>query len=236
MKERIVYKQEEKHYVSRTGWLRAAVLGANDGIISVTSLVVGVAAAAVGSKEIFISGIAGLVSGAMSMAAGEYVSVSSQADLEDADLTREKNELVETPDKELEELAEIYTGRGVEPKLAYEVAKQMMAKNALETHARDELGITEITIAKPLQAAIASAISFSCGSLVPLLSILFFQREIFIIASSSVSILLLGVLGAIAAKIGGASILWPAARIMFWGAIAMGITALIGSLFGVQPA
>lgn len=234
MKERMVYKHEEHHYVSRTGWLRAAVLGANDGIISVSSLVIGVAAAAVGSREILIAGVAGLVSGAMSMAAGEYVSVSSQADLENADLDREKRELVEIPDLELEELAEIYINRGVEAKLAYQVAKQMMNKNALEAHARDELGINDITIAKPLQAAIASGISFTCGALVPLLSVLLFPREIFVIASSGVCILLLGILGAVAAKMGGASVIKPIVRIMFWGAAAMGCTALIGSLFGVQ--
>lgn len=232
MRERLIYKHEEKHYVSRTSWLRAAVLGANDGIISVSSLVIGVAAAAVGPKEILISGVAGLVSGAMSMAAGEYVSVSSQADLENADLAREKKELAETPEPELEELAEIYVGRGVENSLAREVAKQMMAKNALEAHARDELGITEITIARPLQAAIASAISFSCGAFVPVLSILIFPKEIFAIAAAIISVLLLGILGAVAAKIGGAPILRPIVRIMFWGAAAMGSTALIGSMFG----
>lgn len=231
MRERLIYKHEEKHYVSRTSWLRAAVLGANDGIISVSSLVIGVAAAAVGPKEILIAGVAGLVSGAMSMAAGEYVSVSSQADLENADLSREKKELAETPEAELDELAEIYVGRGVENTLANEVAKQMMAKNALEAHARDELGITEITIARPLQAAIASAISFSCGALVPVLSIIFFPQEIFAISASIISILLLGILGAIAAKIGGAPILRPIVRVMFWGAAAMGFTALIGSMF-----
>lgn len=236
MNERKVYKHEEKHYVSRTSWLRAAVLGANDGIISVSSLVIGVAAAAVGPKEILIAGVAGLVSGAMSMAAGEYVSVSSQADLENADLAREKKELIETPDTELDELAEIYVYRGVEDKLAHEVAKQMMAKNALEAHARDELGITEITIARPLQAAVASAISFSCGALVPVLSILIFPQEIFVYAASSISILLLGILGAVAAKIGGASILRPIVRIMFWGAAAMVFTALIGSMFGTVAA
>lgn len=236
MNERKVYKHEEKHYVSRTSWLRAAVLGANDGIISVSSLVIGVAAAAVGPNEILISGVAGLVSGAMSMAAGEYVSVSSQADLENSDLAREKNELVETPESELDELAEIYVYRGVENKLAYEVAKQMMAKDALEAHARDELGITEITIARPLQAAVASAISFSCGAFVPVLSIVIFPQEIFVYMVSTISILLLGALGAIAAKIGGASILRPIVRIMFWGATAMAFTALIGSMFGTVAA
>ncbi len=234
MKERMIYKHDEQHYVSRANWLRAAVLGANDGIISVSSLVIGVAAAAVGPKEILIAGVAGLVSGARSMAAGEYVSVSSQADLENADLDREKKELQETPVFELEELTQIYVDRGVDEKTAHEVAKQMMQKNALEAHARDELGITEITIARPLQAAIASAISFTCGALVPLLAILLLPREIFVIGSSTICLLLLGVLGAIAAKIGGAPVVLPVARIMFWGAAAMIATALIGTMLGVQ--
>lgn len=233
IEQRLVYKHDEKHYVRRTGWLRAAVLGANDGIISVSSLVIGIAAAAVGPNEILISGVAGLVSGAMSMAAGEYVSVSSQADLENADLAREKKELEEIPDIELDELAEIYVSRGLSKELAYEVATQMMRKDALEAHARDELGINEITTARPLQAAIASAVAFSSGALVPVLSIFIFPRDIFIIASSAVCILLLGMLGALAAKIGGAPMLMPMMRIMFWGAAAMGFTALIGSMFGV---
>lgn len=233
IEQRLVYKHDEKHYVRRTGWLRAAVLGANDGIISVSSLVIGIAAAAVGPNEILIAGVAGLVSGAMSMAAGEYVSVSSQSDLENADLAREKKELAEIPEIELDELAEIYVNRGLSKELAYEVAKQMMRKDALEAHARDELGINEITIARPLQAAIASAIAFSCGALVPVLSIFLFPRDIFVVASSSVCIVLLGMLGALAAKIGGASMLMPMLRIMFWGAAAMGFTALIGSMFGV---
>lgn len=233
IEQRLVYKHDEKHYVRRTGWLRAAVLGANDGIISVSSLVIGIAAAAVGPNEILIAGVAGLVSGAMSMAAGEYVSVSSQSDLENADLAREKKELAEIPEIELDELAEIYVNRGLSKELAYEVAKQMMRKDALEAHARDELGINEITIARPLQAAIASAIAFSCGALVPVLSIFIFPRDIFVIASSSVCMVLLGMLGALAAKIGGAPMLMPMLRIMFWGAAAMGFTALIGSMFGV---
>jgi VIT1/CCC1 family predicted Fe2+/Mn2+ transporter len=233
-RDRLIYKDKEKHYVNRSSWLRAAVLGANDGIISVSSLVIGVATAAVGSKEILIAGVAGLVSGAMSMAAGEYVSVSSQADLEQADLSREKQELKETPENELDELANIYILRGVEKNLAREVAKQMMAKDALQVHVRDELGITEITAAKPLQAAFASAFSFTCGASAPLISIFAFPREYFVIATSLTCILLLGILGSMAAKIGGAKILVPALRVMFWGAAAMGFTALIGSFLGVQ--
>lgn len=234
MQDRLVYIHEEHHYVSRTSWLRAAVLGANDGIISVSSLVIGVAAAAVGPKEILIAGVAGLVSGAMSMAAGEYVSVSSQYDLEQADLSREALELQQTPEIETEELAEIYIERGVDAELAHKVAKQMMAKNALEAHARDELGINEITIARPLQAAVASAISFSCGAFVPVFSIYIFAVEYFVSAVSILSIMLLGILGAVAAKIGGAPILRAVLRITFWGAAAMGFTALIGSMFGTN--
>jgi VIT1/CCC1 family predicted Fe2+/Mn2+ transporter len=232
LKDRLVYKHDERHYVRRTGWLRAAVLGANDGIISVSSLVIGVASAAAGDKEILVAGVAGLVAGALSMAAGEYVSVSSQADLENADLARERKELVEIPEDELQELADIYVDRGVDPDLAREVSKQMMAKDALATHAREELGISELTTAKPLQASLASAASFSLGAAIPVLSILFLPKDIFIPASSALCILLLGCLGAFAAKTGGAPVLKPALRVMFWGAVAMGFTALVGNLFG----
>lgn len=233
MKSRQIYKHNERHYVSRTGWLRAAVLGANDGIISVSSLVIGVASASDDTGSVLIAGVAGLVAGAMSMAAGEYVSVSSQADLENADLARERKELSETPELELRELAHIYIDRGVNPTLALEVAKQMMQKDALAVHAREELGISDLTTAKPLQAAFASAAAFSFGAAFPVLSILFFPKDIFLVGSSVLSIVLLGLLGALAAYIGGASPFKPAVRIMFWGAMAMGITALIGSLFGV---
>lgn len=233
MKDRLVYKHNERHYVSRTGWLRAAVLGANDGIISVSSLVIGIAAAAASSQEILIAGTAGLVAGAMSMAAGEYVSVSSQSDLENADLAREKKELTETPEFELQELADIYIDRGVEPALAREVAKQMMAKDALGAHAREELGISSLTQAKPLQAAMASAAAFSTGAAFPLAIALLVPSGIFIPATSILCILLLGILGMLAAKIGGASLFKPAIRIMFWGAAAMGFTALIGNIFSV---
>ncbi len=230
-KERLVYKHEERHYVSRTGWLRAAVLGANDGIISVSSLVIGVASAAANPSEIWVAGVAGVVAGAMSMAAGEYVSVCSQSDLENADLERERKELAETPDFELQELADIYVGRGVEPELAREVSRQMMAKDALGVHAREELGISELTTARPLQAAMASAAAFSCGALFPVLSIFLLPEAVFVPACSFLCVLLLGFLGALAARAGGAPAFKPAVRIMFWGAAAMGFTALIGHLF-----
>lgn len=234
MKDRNIYKHDEHHYVSRTSWLRAAVLGANDGIISVSSLVLGIAAASAASDQILIAGVAGLVSGALSMAAGEYVSVSSQSDLENADLSRESKELKEIPELELQELADIYVERGVDADLAKQVAKQMMDKDALATHAREELGISELTTAKPLQAAFASAASFSFGAIFPVLAILLLPREVFIPASSGICIILLGTLGALAAHIGGAPVIKPALRIMFWGAIAMSFTALIGSFLGVQ--
>lgn len=234
MKDRLIYKHNERHYVSRTGWLRASVLGANDGIISVSSLVIGVAAASADTQGLLVTGVAGLVAGAMSMAAGEYVSVSSQSDLENADLTREKKELAETPEFELQELTDIYVARGVEQNLAREVARQMMVKDAIGVHAREELGISDLTTAKPLQAALASAAAFSVGAAFPLLSILFLPHEIFALASSVLCLVLLGVLGAAAARIGGAPPLKPALRIMFWGAAAMGFTALIGSFFGVS--
>lgn len=234
MKDRLIYKHAEHHYVSRTNWLRAAVLGANDGIISVSSLVIGVASAAAGSEQILITGIAGLVSGAMSMAAGEYVSVSSQADLENADLTRESEELKKTPELELQELTEIYMERGVDQSLAKQIAKQLTDKNALATHAREELGISELTTAKPLQAAFASAASFAFGAIFPVLAILLLPHDIFVLATSALCLILLGTLGALAAHVGGAPIIKPALRIMFWGAAAMGFTALIGHFLGVQ--
>lgn len=231
MKDRLVYKHNERHYVSRTGWLRAAVLGANDGIISVSSLMMGMAAASANAQSILVAGVAGLVAGAMSMAAGEYVSVSSQSDLENADLAREKKELSENPEFELQELADIYAGRGVEPGLAREVARQMMEKDALGAHARDELGLSELTAAKPLQAALASAAAFSGGAAFPILSILFLPPHIFVPASSALCIAMLGLLGAIAARVGGAPPLKPAVRVMFWGAAAMGMTSIVGHIF-----
>lgn len=234
MKDRFVYKHDEHHYVSRTTWLRAAVLGANDGIISVSSLVIGIASASAESKQILIAGIAGLVSGAMSMAAGEYVSVSSQSDLENADLVRESEELKNIPESELQELTDIYVERGVERQLAKQISKQMMDKNALATHAREELGISELTTARPLQAALASAASFSFGAAFPVFAILLLPADVFMVASSGLCIGLLGALGALAARMGGAPIIKPALRIMFWGAAAMGFTALIGNFFGIQ--
>lgn len=226
------YHFHEHHYMGRAGWLRAAVLGANDGIISVSSLIMGVAAASVGPKEVMIAGVASLVAGAMSMAAGEYVSVSSQSDLENSEIERERKELQAKPDYELHELAHVYVERGVEPDLALEVAKQMTAKDALGAHVREELGISEMTAARPLQAAIASAASFSAGASFPVLSVLFIPRDIFVPVSSVLCVLLLGILGAVAAMVGKFSPWKPAFRVMFWGAMAMGFTALIGSFFG----
>lgn len=234
MKDRLIYVHSERHYVSRTNWLRAAVLGANDGIISVSSLIIGVAAAGADTRSLLITGIAGLVAGAMSMAAGEYVSVSSQSDLENADLSREKKELAETPELELEELAEIYMNRGVDPDLARKVAQQMTQKDALATHAREELGISDLTTAKPVQAAIASAAAFSVGAIVPIILIFLIPQNIFVAGVSILSLALLGILGVTAAAIGGASPLKPALRIMFWGAAAMGFTAAIGGIFGIS--
>lgn len=235
MKPRLIYKHNERHYVSRTGWLRAAVLGANDGIISVSSLVIGIASASASPSDIFLTGIAGLVAGAMSMAAGEYVSVSSQYDLEQADLAREKKELLETPEDEIKELADIYVDRGVESALARQVAEQMMSRDALTTHAREELGISDLTTARPLQAAMASAAAFSLGAGCPLLAIILLPSAIFIPATSILCVVLLGLLGGAAAKTGGAHPLKPALRVMFWGAVAIGFTAFIGYLIGMQP-
>lgn len=231
MNNRRIYKHDERHYISRTNWLRAAVLGANDGIISISSLVIGIASAAADTKSILIAGVSGLVAGAMSMAAGEYVSVSSQSDLENADLAREKKELEETPEQELQELTDIYIDRGVEPDTARIVAQQMMKKDALGVHAREELGISELTTAKPLQAALSSAAAFSCGALLPIFSIVVLPQNVFVPASALLCIMLLGGLGAAAARIGGAAPLKPALRIMFWGALAMGFTALVGATF-----
>ncbi len=229
MKSRMVYNHREKHFTERTGWLRAAVLGANDGIISISSLMVGVASAS-DQNATLLAGIAGLIAGAMSMAAGEYVSVSSQYDLEQADLAREKRELKDIPEEELQELTDIYIARGVESSLAREVCAQMMKKDALGVHAREELGITDMTAAKPFQAAIASAVSFSLGGAVPLLSIFVVPVAHFVLGTSALCVLLLGILGAIAARAGGAPPLKPALRVMFWGAMGMGLSSLIGSL------
>lgn len=233
MSSRLVYKHAERHYVHRTGWLRAAVLGANDGIISVSSLMIGIASADASPGHLAVAGMTGLVAGALSMAAGEYVSVSSQADLEQADLAREGKELVETPEAELEELTQIYIGRGVEPSLARTVSAQMMEKDALGVHAREELGISEITMSRPLQAALASAAAFSVGAAFPVVSSFLIPMSAFVPASSILCILLLGALGAFAAKTGGASMTMPAVRVMFWGAVAMGFSAVVGHIMGL---
>lgn len=224
----------EPHLINRTGWLRAAVLGANDGIISTTSLVLGVASAAASYEDVALAGIAGLVAGAMSMAAGEYVSVSSQVDLEQADLKREQRELDTMPEHELNELAQIYEARGLTPDLAKEVAVQLTAHDALGAHARDELGINEITTANPLEAALASGLAFSCGAIIPILAVFFIPQDHFIELVSLVCFVLLGVLGAIAAKAGGTSPIKPAFRLMFWGAMAMGLSSIIGHFVGVS--
>ncbi|MBR7619913.1 VIT family protein [Phenylobacterium sp. 20VBR1] len=223
----------EMHLIERVGWLRAAVLGANDGIVSTASLIVGVAAAAQGRSEILVAGVAGLVAGAMSMAAGEYVSVSSQADTERADMTREQGELATQPDLELAELAAIYAGRGVEPGLAKEVARQLMAKDALGAHARDELGISEMTTARPVQAAFTSALTFSAGAALPLVMAIVTPLPVLVPAVSGASIAFLALLGGVGARAGGAPIWKAVARVTFWGAMAMALTAGVGAIFGV---
>lgn len=222
----------ERHLVQRIGWLRAAILGANDGIVSTASLIVGVAASGAGSNQILIAGIAALVAGAMSMAAGEYVSVSSQADTENADLAREREELRDSPDFELRELAGIYVKRGVAPELAREVARQLMAKDALAAHARDELGISAIATARPIQAAFTSAATFSAGAAMPLLAVIVSPGNLVLAVVAITSLVFLAVLGAIGARAGGAPILRATVRVTFWGALAIAITAGIGKLFG----
>jgi VIT1/CCC1 family predicted Fe2+/Mn2+ transporter len=222
----------ESHLSSRIGWLRAAVLGANDGIISTASLIVGVAAATPDRTAILIAGVAGLTAGALSMAAGEYVSVSSQSDTEEADLARERAELIEQPEFELEELADIYAARGVEKPLAREVARQLMVKDALGAHARDELGISEITTARPVQAAITSAITFAAGAALPLLAVILSPTVWLIYSVPAATIVFLALLGALGAQAGGANLLIGAARVAFWGALAMAVTAGIGAIFG----
>ena len=222
----------ELHYSERIGWLRASVLGANDGIVSTASLVVGIAAANTGRSEILIAAIAGLVAGAMSMAAGEYVSVSSQADTEKADLAREKQELATDDASERKELANIYVKRGLDKELAARVAEQLMVHDALGAHARDELGLSEMTMARPIQAALASAGSFAAGALLPVLLVMFTPIGGIIPVVAVSSLVFLAVLGAIAARAGGASMLIGAVRVTFWSALAMAATALIGSLVG----
>ena len=222
----------ERHRSERIGWLRAAVLGANDGIVSTASLVVGVAAADAARQDVLVAGIAGLVAGALSMAAGEYVSVSSQADTERADLRREQHELATDPQAEEDELTGIYVKRGLEPELARMVARQLAAAGALAAHARDELGLTEELAARPLQAALASAATFAVGAGVPILTILLAPTTAFIPLVSAVSLLCLVLLGAVAGGVGGAPMLVGAARVTIWGALAMLATAGVGWLFG----
>ena len=222
----------EAHLVARIGWLRAVVLGANDGIVSTASLIVGVASAAAGTHEVIIAGTAGLVAGAMSMAAGEYVSVSSQADTEHADLDRERAELAADPRAEEDELTAIYVGRGLDADLARQVARQLERRDALTSHARDELGISHISTARPVQAALASAASFTVGAILPLLIVFLAPRSLLAPLVSSASLAFLALLGAIGARAGGANVWRATARVTFWGAFAMALTAGIGAVFG----
>ena len=229
---RLRRRHPEHHLVERIGWLRAAVLGANDGILSTASLIVGVAAAATAPGDVMLAGVAGLVAGAMSMAAGEYVSVSSQADTEHADLARESAEPKQDPALELDELSQIYVGRGVEPGLARQVAQQLTDAGPLAAHARDELGISAISTARPLQAALTSAATFSVGAAMPLLMVVVAPAAVLVPAVSAASLVFLAFLGAIGARVGGANIWRATARVTFWGALAMALTATIGKLFG----
>ena len=226
------YTHTEHHYIRRVSWLRASVLGANDGILSTAGLVVGVASADATPSAILTAGLAGLVAGAMSMAAGEFVSVSSQADLEKADLEIEKAALRDHPEAEMEELADIYRKRGLRDDTAMEVARQLMEKDALAAHARDELGMTEIATAKPIEAAISSALSFSAGAVLPILAAVAAPAHQIAIVVAIVSLIALAVLGALSARAGGASKRKAAARVVFWGVAAMLATSLIGHLFG----
>lgn len=227
-----VYFHPEHHLVDRIGWLRAAVLGANDGILSTASLIVGVAAAASAKGAVLIAGVAGLVAGAMSMATGEYVSVSSQSDTERADLARERKELSDNIEFEKEELTQIYVKRGLEPSLARQVAHQLMAKDALTAHARDELGISEMTSARPVQAALTSALTFSVGAALPLLMVVVSPINTIVPVVFVASLGFLALLGAIGAKAGGADVLRATGRVIFWGALAMALTTGIGKVFG----
>jgi len=226
-------RHRERHRTHRTGWLRAAVLGANDGIVSTASLVLGVAAAGASSHGILVAGVAGLVAGAMSMAAGEYVSVSSQADTERADLAREAKELAANPEQEHDELAGIYVRRGLDAALASSVATQLMRHDALGAHGRDELGISDTLAARPVQAALASAATFAVGAALPLLMVLLFPVSALMWGVSGSSLVFLALLGLLAARAGGAPMIASAARVAFWGALAMALTAAVGALFGV---
>ena len=229
-------RHSEGHRTERIGWLRAAVLGANDGIVSTASLVVGVAAAQAARHDIVLAGVAGLVAGALSMAAGEYVSVSSQADTEQADLARETHELATDPHGEEDELTSIYERRGLDATLARTVARQLMSHDALSAHARDELGLSEVLAARPLQAAVASAATFAVGAVLPLATAVVAPISALAIVVSSVSLVCLAVLGALAARAGGASGVVGAARVALWGALAMALTAAVGALFGTTAA
>jgi vacuolar iron transporter family protein len=228
----MLMSHRERHRTQRIGWLRAAVLGANDGILSTASLVVGVAASQAEHSAVIIAGVAGLVAGALSMAAGEYVSVSSQADTELADIERERTELATDIESERDELTSIYINRGLEPGLAREVALQLMAKDPLKAHARDELGISEIVSARPIQAAVTSAITFAAGAALPLLAVIVTPLAYAVPVVSVTSLLFLALLGSLAAHTGGAPVLRGAVRVTFWGALAMGLTAGVGALFG----
>lgn len=222
----------ERHRSERIGWLRAAVLGANDGIVSTASLIVGVAAAHAGRNDILVAGVAGMVAGAMSMAAGEFVSVSSQSDTERADLAREREELATQPEFEKRELAAIYVARGLTPELATQVAEQLMAHDALAAHSRDELGLFDTVSARPVQAGLTSAATFAMGAALPLLSALAATVSSVVPVVAGTSLVCLTALGALSARTGGAPVLRASARVAFWGALAMGLTAAVGRLFG----
>lgn len=226
------HKAAEIHFMSRVGWLRAAVLGANDGLISTASLIVGVAASPADKNAILLTGIAALVAGSMSMAAGEYVSVSSQADSENADLARERQELKDFPKAEIDELTGIYVGRGLDEPLARQVAVQLMQHDALEAHARDELGFSAATQAKPIQAALTSAVTFASGAILPLLAMLFSPRPLIVAVVAALTIVFLAGLGALGAITGGSKVMTAMIRVTFWGALALAITAGVGKLFG----
>lgn len=226
------YDHSELHLVGRIGWLRAAVLGANDGILSTASLIVGVAAAATSKHEVLVAGVAGLVAGAMSMATGEYVSVSSQSDTERADLARESRELKENPDSEREELTRIYIGRGLDRALALQVAEQLMKKDALAAHAHDELGISHVMTARPMQAALTSALTFAVGAAMPLLVVVATPTGAIVQSVAAATLALLALLGAVGARAGGANVPRAMARVAFWGALALLTTAVIGRVFG----
>jgi vacuolar iron transporter family protein len=225
-------RHRETHQVARLGWLRAAVLGANDGIVSTASLILGVAAAAASQQSILIAGVAALVAGAMSMAAGEYVSVSAQSDSEAADLAKEKRELAEQPQSEQDELMRIYMGRGLNAELARKVAVQLMEHDALGAHARDELGISEMTTAKPIQAGLASAASFAAGAALPLIVVLLSPQNMLVAVTVSTTLIFLATLGVISAKTGGAKPLKATVRVVFWGGLAMAVTSAVGALVG----